>query len=159
MNLIRRTPTALSGYRPRAIEDQFGRLVESMFEDMFAPFAQGGPLSQLGSEGISSPRLNVRETDNTFEVEAELPGIRKEDVNVAIDQQRVTIEAQEQQEDSQKQGENLVYAERSMRRFSRSFSLPSDVDESAAQARLENGILHLSLPKKQGSSATRLAIQ
>ena len=159
MNLSRRNPSPLSAYRPRAIEDQFGRLVESMFEDMFAPYAQGGALGPLGGEGASAPRLNVKETDNAFEVEAELPGIRKEDVNVAIDQQRVTIEAQEQRDDTQRQGENLVYAERSVRRFSRSFTLPSEVDENGAEARLEHGILHLTLPKKQGGGATRLTIQ
>ena len=157
MNIIRRNASPLASYRPR-FEDQFGRLVESMFEDMYAPFVQGGSLVP-GSEGISSPRLNVRESDSAFEVEAELPGISKEDVKVAIDHQRVTIAAESKHEEVEREGENVVYAERAARRFVRTFTLPADVDEAGAGARLENGILHLTLPKRQGSGATRLTIQ
>jgi HSP20 family protein len=150
MNLIRRNPSALSAYRPRGIDEQFGRLVETMFEDMFAPLAQAGALS---------PRLNVSETDQAFEIEAELPGVRKEDVKVAVEHQRVTIEGEVQRQSEQREGENVLYTERSDSRFQRSFTLPAEVDESGAQARMENGVLKLTLPKKQGSAATRIAIQ
>ena len=156
MNLIRRNPSALSAYRPRGIDEQFGRLVENMFEDMFAPFAQAGA---LGPEGAISPRLNVSETDQDFQIEAEMPGVRKEDVKVAVEHQRVTIEGESQRQSEQREGENVLYAERSASRFMRSFTLPAEVDESAAQARMENGVLRLTLPKKQGSAATRIAIQ
>ena len=156
MNLIRRNPSALSAYRPRGIDEQFGRLVENMFEDMFAPFAQAGA---LGPEGTISPRLNVSETDQDFQIEAEMPGVRKEDVKVAVEHQRVTIEGESQRQSEQREGENVLYTERSASRFMRSFTLPAEVDESAAQARMENGVLRLTLPKKQGSAATRIAIQ
>ena len=156
MNLIRRNPSALSAYRPRGIDEQFGRLVETMFEDMFAPFAQAGTLS---SEGAVIPRLNVSETDQAFQIEAEMPGVKKEDVKVAVEHQRVTIEGQSQRQSDQREGENLLHAERSASRFLRSFTLPSEVDENGAQARMENGVLKLTLPKKQGSAATRIAIQ
>ena len=156
MNLIRRNPSALSAYRPRGIDEQFGRLVENMFEDMFAPFAQAGA---LGPEGAISPRLNVSETDQDFQIEAEMPGVRKEDVKVAVEHQRVTIEGESQRQSEQREGENVLYTERSASRFMRSFTLPTEVDESAAQARMENGVLRLTLPKKQGSAATRIAIQ
>ncbi len=158
MNLIRRNPSALAGYRPRAMDDQFGRLVENMFEEMFAPFAQAGALSQW-QEGAVSPRLNVSETDNAFEVQAELPGVNKEDVKVAVEHQRVTIEGEAKREQQQREGENVLYTERSSSKFMRSFVLPAEVDESGAQARMENGILTLTLPKKQGSEATRITIQ
>ncbi len=158
MNLIRRTPSALAGYRPRAVDDQFGRLVENMFEEMFAPFAQTGALSQW-QEGTVSPRLNVSETDKAFEVQAELPGVNKEDVKVAVEHQRVTIEGEAKREQQQREGENVLYTERSASKFMRSFVLPAEVDESGAQARMENGILTLTLPKKQGSEATRITIQ
>ena len=150
MNLIRRNPSALPAYRPRGLDEQFGRLVENMFEDMFAPFAQAGALS---------PRLNISETDQAFQIEAEMPGVKKEDVKVAVEHQRVTIEGQSQHQSEQREGENLLYAERSASRFLRSFTLPSEVDENGAQARMEHGVLTLTLPKKQGSAATRIAIQ
>ncbi len=159
MNLIRRNPSQLSAYRPRSIDDQFGRLVESMFEDMLAPFAGSAGLSNWQGEGVASPCLNVSETDSAFEIQAEMPGVKKEDVKVAIDHQRVTIEGESKREDEQRQGENVIYSERAVRKFVRSFTLPSDVDESAAQARLENGVLNLSLPKKHGTAPTKLTIQ
>lgn len=159
MDLIRRTNSPLSTFRPTSIEDQFGRLVENMFEDFFAPFTPYSSLSRGGSEGVTSPRLNVVETDKSFEVEAEMPGVKKEDVKVAIDNQRVSIEGEARRESAQKEGENVVYAERTTRRFSRSFTLPVEVDDAGAQAKLENGILTLSLPKKQGAQAKQLTIQ
>ena len=159
MNIIRRTPSALAGYRPRAMEDQFGRLVENMFEEMFAPFTHGGALSQWPAEGTISPRLNVSETDKAFEVQAELPGVKKEDVKVAVEHQRVTIEGETKREQEQREGENVLYTERSASKFMRSFMLPVEVDEASAEARMENGILTLTLPKKQGSEATRISIQ
>ena len=159
MNLVRRTGSPLAGYRPSAIEDQFGRMVESMFEDFFAPAAQAAALSRWPEEGISSPRLNVTETEKSFQVQAEMPGVKKEDVKVAIDKQRVTIEAETKHTEEKREGENVVYAERTARKFMRSFMLPTDVDEATADAKLEDGILTLTLPKKQASAAKRLTIQ
>lgn len=159
MNLVRRTGSPMAAYRPSAIEDQLGRMVESMFEDFFAPAAQAAALSRWPDEGVSSPRLNVTETEKTFQVHAEMPGVKKEDVKVAIDKQRVTIEAETKQQDEKREGENLVYAERTARKFMRSFMLPTEVDDAGADARLEDGILTLTLPKKQASAAKRLTIQ
>jgi HSP20 family protein len=148
MNLIRRGDTPL--------EQGFNRMVESMFQDFLAPLAQGGRRLE---EGLAMPRLDVSETEKSFEVQAELPGVKKEDVKVAIDGQRVTIEGVCQQANEQRQGEQVVYSERSTRRYQRSFTLPSEVDDAGAEARLENGILMLTLPKKQGAAARRLTIQ
>jgi HSP20 family protein len=156
MNLIRRGNNPLPTLRGGAIEDQFGRMVENMFQDFFAPLAQGG---RWNDEGMAMPRLDVKENDKTFEVQAELPGVKKEDVKVSIDGQRVTIEGECQQANEQREGEQVVYSERSTRRYQRSFTLPSEVDDASAQAHLENGVLMLTLPKKQGSAAKRLTIQ
>ena len=82
MNLIRRGNTPLAGFRPGTMEDQFGRMVESMFQDFFAPLAQGG---RMLDEGLAVPRLDVSEHDQAFEIQAELPGVKKEDIKVSID--------------------------------------------------------------------------
>jgi HSP20 family protein len=156
MNLIRRNPSALPSWRPRGMDDQFGRLVEHMFDDMLSPFTQTG---MLAPDGTASPRLHISETDKAFEVQAELPGVNKDDIKVAIERQRVTIEAESKREQEEREGENLLYTERSASRYMRSFVLPVEVDEGTAQARMENGVLTLTLPKKQGSEATRIAIQ
>ena len=73
--------------------------------------------------------------------------------------QRMTIEAECRKANERREGETVVYAERTATRFMRSFALPTEVDDAAAQARLENGVLKLSLPKKQGSEARHLTIQ
>ena len=155
MNLMRRHPATLSGYRPRSFDEQFGNLVETMFEDMLAPFSAGAALA----EGVATPRLDVTESDQAFSIDVDMPGVRKEDVKISVDRQRLTIEGECRSSKQDKQDENVVYTERMARRFVRSFTLPTDVDDSAAQAHMENGVLHLTLPKKQGASATRIAIQ
>src|SRR3954466_10128264 len=121
MNLIRRNANPLGNYRPAHLDDQFGRMVESMFDDFFAPFAPMGSMSRASGDNTIAPRLNVVETDKAFEIEAELPGVNKEDIKVAVDNQRVTIEAESKRESAQNEGENVVYAERSSRKYLRSF--------------------------------------
>jgi HSP20 family protein len=157
MNLARRGSTPLSTYHPGSIEDQFGRMVESMFGDYFSPFATGTP--RWSAEGAISPRLDVTETEKSYEVLAELPGVKKDDVKVSIDHDRITIEGECREASERRESENVVYSERSARKFMRSFLLPTEVDESTAQARLDSGILSLTLPKKVGSEARRLTIQ
>ncbi|RJF96605.1 Hsp20/alpha crystallin family protein [Noviherbaspirillum cavernae] len=159
MNIIRRHASPLSTYRPASMDDSFGRMVENMFEDFLAPGSPYSALSRQGADDIASPRLTVTENDKSFEVEAEMPGVKKEDIKVAVENQRVSIEGEAKRESAQKEGESIVYAERITRHFARSFTLPSEVDESAAQARLENGILMLSLPKKRATEAKKLTVQ
>ncbi len=159
MNIIRRNNSPLSTYRPTSFDDPFERLVENVFENFFAPFTPYSSLSRLEADTMVSPRLNVVETDKAFVVEAELPGVAKEDIKVAVDNRRVTLEAEAKRETAQKEDENVVYAERSVRKFARSFTLPTDVDDTNAQAKLENGILTLTLPKKEPAQAKKLTIQ
>ena len=155
MNLIRRGTTPLSALRAGAMDDPFGRMFENLVQEVFAPLAQG----RWADGDVAIPRLDVSETDQTFEVRAELPGVKKDDVQVAIDGQRVTIEAECRQANEQRQGEQVVYSERSTHKYQRSFTLPSEVEDTNAQARLEDGVLMLSLPKRQGGTARRLTVQ
>lgn len=157
MNIVRRGTTPVSGYRPASFEDGFSRLFEHMFEDMFAPLALGS--TNWPSDGAAQARLNVVENEAAFDVEVEMPGVKKEDIKVTVEQQRVTIEGEARRDEQQKDGDKVVYAERSTRRFMRTFMLPSEVDDATAQARLEDGVLKMTLPKKQGGTATRLTIQ
>ncbi|GAB3428312.1 Hsp20/alpha crystallin family protein [Massilia solisilvae] len=157
MNLIRRNASPLSAWRPGSVEDQFGRIVQNMFQEMLSPF--GGAGGGWSAEDTISPRINVRENDKGYDIEAEMPGVKKEDIKVSIEHDRVTIEGECRTANEQREGENVVYSERSARKFLRSFMLPTEVDDATAQARLEDGILHLTLPKKQGAEARRLTIQ
>jgi HSP20 family protein len=149
----------MSIYRPRSLEDQFGRMVETIFEDLIAPAAQAAAFSRFSEEGTMSPRVDISENDQAYMVKAEMPGVKKEDVKVSIENQRVTIEAEVKHEEEKKEGDNVVIAERSARKYMRSFLLPAEVDDSAAEARLEDGILTLTVPKKQAAAAKRLTVQ
>jgi len=151
MNLVRR-----GTYRPGMAEEGFGRLVDTMFEDFFAPLALNG---RRLDDGASIPRLDLRETEQAYEIQADMPGVEKEDLKVAIDHQRITIEGECRKANERRDGENVVYSERSARKFMRSFTLPAEVDDATAQARLENGVLHLMLPKRQGGAVRRIDIQ
>jgi HSP20 family protein len=156
MNLVRRTGPPVATYRPSSFDDQFGRMVESIFENFIAPAAQAAALTR--EEGTVSPRIDVSENEQAFVVHAEMPGVEKEDVKVSIENNRVTIEAETKHEEEKQAGDNVIYTERCARKFRRSFVLPAEVDESAAEARLEDGILTLTLPKKQ-ATAKQLTVQ
>ena len=103
-------------------------------------------------------RVDVKEVDDAFQVHAELPGIKKEDIHVHIDGPVVSISAERKQEKEAKEGERVLRTERYFGQVSRSFQLGQDVDEAKASARFTDGVLELSLPKKTAPQAKRLVI-
>lgn len=103
-------------------------------------------------------RVDVKEVDDAFQVQAELPGIKKEDIHVHIDGPVVSISAERKQEKEAKEGERVLRTERYFGQVSRSFQLGQDVDESKASAKFTDGVLELSLPKKTAPQAKRLVI-
>ena len=126
-----------------------------------------------------TPRVNLRETDEAYELEADIPGVEKDDVRISIENKRVTIEAEEKRDVTPQQAEGQAQSaqsgqstpsvqsgrqgqqprmERYDRRYAVSFMLTAEVDDTSAQARLENGVLRLTLPKKQAAQAKRLTV-
>lgn len=132
----------------------FGNLFESMIDELMTPAADAARES-----GAFSPRIDVIETEGGYQVEADLPGVTKNDVKVGVDGQRVTIEAEVRRETERKEGETVMHAERVVRKYARSFELPHEVDDAQAIAKLEHGVLTLTLPKKQASQSRLLTIQ
>src|SRR4029077_10354309 len=104
-------------------------------------------------------RVDVTATDNSYLVRAEIPGVKKEDINVAIDGNQVEISAEVKNEKEAKDGEKVLRSERYYGRVYRAFALDQDIDESATQAKYADGILELTLPKKQTAAAKRITIQ
>lgn len=104
-------------------------------------------------------RLDVTESDNTYVVLAEIPGVKKDDINVAIDGNQVEISAEVRSEKEAKEGDKVLRSERCYGKVYRAIALPQEVDESAVQARYAEGILELTLPKKQPAAAKRITIQ
>jgi HSP20 family protein len=103
-------------------------------------------------------RVDLKETDKAYKVRAELPGVKKEDIDISIDGNIVTLRAEVKREKDEKD-ERMVRSERYYGAMSRSFSLDHDVDEKSAEAKYSDGILELTLPKKEGAHAKHLKVQ
>ena len=104
-------------------------------------------------------KMDVSEDDKAFRVKAEVPGVKKEDINVSIDGNRVSISAEVKKEKEEKKGETLLRSERYYGSQSRGFTLQHDIDQSKAEAKYQDGILELVLPKKQPTSGKQLRIK
>lgn len=134
----------------------------SLFDDFFKDLSPGFYFKPLHGDPLPSAaqiKIDVTEADRSYTVQAEVPGVRKEDIHVALDGNVVTLSAEIRQQDEQKQGDKLLRSERYFGAVSRSFQLPVEVDQSQAKARYENGILTLTLPKKPSRTAQRLAVE
>ncbi len=131
-----------------------GNLFDTMLEELASPAADAAR-----EAGAFSPRIDVVENATGYLVEADLPGVTKQDLKVAVDGNRVTIEAEVKRETERKEGETVMHAERVIRKYSRSFELPGDLDDAQAVAKLEHGVLTLTLPKKQAAQSKLLTIQ
>jgi HSP20 family protein len=104
-------------------------------------------------------RIEVSERDDRYEVRAELPGASKDGISVDIDGTRVSINAQAATASEHKDGEKVIYTERRHESFARSFDLPQAVNSDAAQAKFEDGVLRLTLPKLEAAKVRRLTVQ
>jgi HSP20 family protein len=108
----------------------------------------------------SGARLDVVENDNAYRLAVELPGIRKEDIQVKVYENQVTITGESKEEKQVGEAEqNWLLRERSSGKVSRSITLPETVDDSAAEARYEQGVLHLTLPKRQATASRQITVQ
>jgi len=120
-----------------------GLTLQSAFRDMAA---------------VPEIKLDVTEDDNSYLVKAEVPGVKKEDIEVSLDGNQVAISAELKQEKDEKEGKKLIRSERYCGKQYRSFSLDSDIDQSKATAEYKDGVLTLSLPKKGNSQAKKLTV-
>ena len=133
----------------------------SLFDDFFKDFAPAFYVRPLHGDALPEPsqiKIDVKEDDAAYTVHAEVPGVPKEDINVSIDGNVVSLRAEVRQHDEKKEGEKVLRSERYFGAVARSFQLPVDVDATQAKAKYDNGVLTLTLPKKQGNKTQRLMI-
>ena len=116
------------------------------------------PLLRTGMELEPQIKMDVKEVDGEYRIDAEIPGVKKDDIHVTIEGKRVSISAEVKQEKEVKEGERIIRCERSYGVTSRSFNLAEEVDQSKVQAKYNNGILELTLPKKPGTARKEIAI-
>lgn len=131
----------------------------SLFDDFFRDVAPGYFVKPLHGDPLPAQiKVDIREDGGAYTVLAEIPGVGKDDIHVGVDGAVVTISAEVKQQDQQTKDEKVLRTERYYGSVSRSFQLPQDVDASACKAKYENGVLTLSLPKRQQASAKRVTI-
>jgi len=134
----------------------------SLFDDFFRDVAPGFYVKPLHGDPLPNPgqiRMDVKENGEAYTVSAEIPGVRKEDIHVTIEGGMVMVRADVKQEDSQTQDDKLLRSERYFGSVSRGIQLPQDVDQGQAKAKYDNGVLTLTLPKKQGNGGQKLRIE
>jgi len=136
--------------------DPFNELVDDLFKGFLVR-----PLSYDGRGESTLPRMkvDVAERNGAYTVTAELPGIKKEDIQVTIDGAQVTLAAEVKREREASQDERLLHTERVFGKVSRSFTLPQEVDEAKAEAKFRDGVLELTLPKKAATQRKQISIQ
>jgi HSP20 family protein len=125
-------------------------------EDFFRDLSLAPALRAL--EQAPRMKVDVEENDQAYILRADVPGTDREDVTVSIDGNTVSIRANVEQERTDQSG-NMLRSERIYGEEYRTFTLPQEVDESKAEAKIENGVLILTLPKKSGTGGKKLTIQ
>jgi HSP20 family protein len=136
---------------------------DEAFDDLLRGFFVR-PVSFEGGQGqaqaqVAHFRVDVSENENTYTIRAELPGVKKDDINISIDSDQVAISAEVKNEKEVRDGERTLRSERYYGKVQRAFQLGQPVDENTASAKYADGILELTLPKKAAASAKRINIQ
>jgi HSP20 family protein len=134
----------------------------SLFDDFFRDVSPGFYIRPLHGDPLPSAgqiKIDVQENGNAYTVQAEIPGVRKEDIQVSIEGNTVSLSAEVKQQDIQTKDDNFLRSERYFGSVSRGITLPQDVDQSQAKAKYDNGVLTLTLPKRQSSASQKLRIE
>ena len=103
-------------------------------------------------------RMDVTENDKEYQVLAELPGVKKEEISITINGNEVAVSAEVKQEKDVGNDETALLTERYRGKIQRAFALGQEVDEATAQAKYNDGVLELTLPKKLVATAKRLEV-
>jgi HSP20 family protein len=138
----------------RLLDPVFGDNFESAMRRFFSPALFDREVHNFDM------RIDVSEKDNAYVVKADIPGVKKEDINIRVDGNMVHIGAEVKHEKETKgDGDKVLRSERYHGAISRAFSLAQDVDETKVQAKYADGVLTLELPKKAVASANKITVQ
>ncbi len=132
---------------------------DAPFEDILRSFLRPVRSERDGQLAQQSFRIDVTEDEKAYIVTADLPGVTKDDIQVTIDGNQVTIAAEVKRNVERKEGERALHVERYVGQLFRTFTLPTEIDESASEAKFENGVLELRLAKKAPQAGRKLSIQ
>lgn len=132
-------------------------MMQREFEELLERFGN----RETGDDEFAaiSPRVDVAETDDAMEVTTDLPGIKPEEVEVELRDNCLVIKAEHREEQEEKTGRTFHRVERRRSNYARSVWLPSPVDESKVEAKLENGVLKVTLPKASDAQKRRIEVK
>lgn len=133
------------------IDDAFSRLMPTMF-------ARNERITGKNGTFAWAPSADISETDQEYLIRAELPAVKKEDVKVTLDQGMITIHG-ERKEDKETKEEKFHRVETFRGTFSRSFSVPDNIDEKAIRAESKDGVLTVHLPKTRATTARTVEVK
>ena len=139
----------------------------NQIEDSFDNLFRGVPVWMPNPETRAEARapvptqflMDVTENDKEYRVLADLPGVKKEEISITISGNEVAVSAEVKHEKDVENGETVLRAERYYGKIQRAFALGQEVDEAIAQAKYNDGVLELTLPKKAVAATKRLAVQ
>ena len=146
--------------------DPSAALLSHQLDDLFSGFLR--PLPGEARSAVTPIKIDVSEDASSYRVTAVLPGAKKEDIHIEVDQKEVSILAEIKRDnvvsatapkDDTKEGERVLHSERFYGKTSRVFSLAQDIDEAAVEAKYSDGVLSLLLPKKAPVTAKRVTVQ
>jgi HSP20 family protein len=132
--------------------------LEDTFENWFRGVPVWLPNPETRAPTPTQFRMDVTENDKEYQVLADLPGVKKEDISITINANEVMVSAEVKHEKEINNGETVLRAERYHGKIQRAFALSYEVDEATAQAKYNDGVLELTLPKKTAAAAKRLAV-
>lgn len=150
---------SLASRRPATWVANDIRRMDRLFNDVFAAFPFSDQLTrEAESTAAWMPAVDVFETRDGLRIIAELPGVAPDQVKVSVEQGILTLRGEKQQH-SEEQAEAVHRYERSYGAFQRSFQLPSSVDADRIDAKMEHGVLTISLPKAEKAKAKEIAVK
>lgn len=135
--------------------DPFGDVFDDLLKGFFVrPMAYEGQPAAAGRI-----KIDVSEKEGAYIVQAEIPGVKKEDIQVNIDGDQVLISAEARGEKEIKENERVLHRELYYGKVERAFRLGTEIDQAAAAAKYTDGVLELTLPKKAAAAGRQLTIQ
>ena len=132
--------------------------IEDAFENLLRGVPVWLPNPEARAPAPTQFRMDVTENDREYRVLAELPGVKKEEISITISGNQVAVSAEVKHEKDVKNGDTVLRAERYYGKIQRAFALGQEVDEDSAQAKYNDGVLELTLPKRTAAVAKKLAV-
>ena len=159
MNAPLTTPLAPTSMTTAPRRDLFGSLFDDFFNDAWMRPAWMPARMMADMPAVTRARMDVVDRGSAFEITVDLPGVNKEDIDIAVDGPRVAISAEMKTDREVKDGDRLLHTERTATCYARSFELPAEVTEAGADALFDKGVLTLTLPKREPTSSKRVMIR